>query len=86
VDLDIAAFSPPELLECLPECGDEGLSLLVLGKRHQHADASHPVGLLRTRCERPCSSRTPEKRDELAPLHVRSQAKETALYRLKRVL
>jgi hypothetical protein len=30
--------------------------------------------------------RAADKRDELAPLHVRPQAQETALYRLKRVL
>ena len=30
--------------------------------------------------------RAAEQRDELAPLHVRPQAQETASYRLKRVL
>jgi hypothetical protein len=42
--------------------------------------------LLRPRRQRPRSRRTAEKGDELAPLHVRPQAQETALYRLKRVL
>jgi hypothetical protein len=33
--------------------------------------------LLRAHRERPCRSRTAEKRDELAPTHIRSQAQET---------
>jgi hypothetical protein len=32
----------------------------------EHADARHPLGLLRMRGDRP-SRRTPEQRDELAP-------------------
>jgi hypothetical protein len=55
-------------------------------KRLMTGDPSHPVGLLRTRCERPCCRRATEKRNELAPLHFRPQAQETASYRLKRVL
>jgi hypothetical protein len=42
------------MLESLPECGDDGLSFPVaFGKRHQHADPSHAVWLLRPRCDRP---------------------------------
>ena len=60
VDPDVAALRPPELLESLPERRDPGLSFPVaLGKRHQHADPPHPVGLLRARGERP---RTPPRR------------------------
>jgi len=37
----------------------------------QHANPAHPIGLLRARNERPSARcRTPEKCDELAPLHV----------------
>jgi hypothetical protein len=32
------------------------------------------------------SRRSAEKRDEFAPLHIRTQAQGAALYRLKRVL
>ena len=70
VDPDVAAVRPPELLESLPECGDVGLSFRVtLGIAHQHADPPHPVGLLRTRRERPSGRRAAQQRDELAPLH-----------------
>ena len=36
---------------------------------HEHADAPHPLGLLRARRDRPRCRRTAEKRDELAPSH-----------------
>jgi hypothetical protein len=39
---------------------------IVLSYAQQHADASHPLGLLRTRRERP-RSHAAEQRDELAP-------------------
>jgi hypothetical protein len=69
VDPNVAAFHPPELLEFVSECGDEGPSLPVaLGKAHQHADPPHPVALLRARCERP-RRRAADERDELAPVH-----------------
>jgi hypothetical protein len=55
VDPDVVALRPPEPLESLPECGDEGLSFTVaLGKPHQHADPLHPVRLLPTRRSWPC--------------------------------
>jgi hypothetical protein len=38
----------------------------------ENSDPAHLIGLLRTRNERPCARRrsTPDKRDELASLHV----------------
>ena len=70
VELDIAAFRPPELLKSLPECAHVSLKFRVaLGMRHQHADVPHAVRLLRTRCEGPCRRRTADKRDEFAPSH-----------------
>jgi hypothetical protein len=39
----------------------------VGGQRREHADAPHPLALLRTRGERPRGRRAAEKRDELAP-------------------
>jgi hypothetical protein len=41
--------------------------------------------LLRVRSKRPCH-RAADECNELAPLHARSKAQETALYRIKRVL
>jgi hypothetical protein len=41
---------------------------ITFGVSHEHADAPHPLGLLRTRGERPCSRRAAEQRDEIAPI------------------
>ena len=41
---------------------------IVRGECHEHADAPHPLGLLRARRERPRRRRAAEQRDELAPL------------------
>jgi hypothetical protein len=71
VELDIAAFRPPELLEPLPECAHVRLKLRVaLRMGHQYADAPHAVGLLRVGREWPRRSSAAEERDELAPLHL----------------
>ena len=60
---DDLARCPPEVLEPLTECGDESLPFPVaLGMRHQHADASHLVGLKPEHRERPCRRRTAEGR------------------------
>src|SRR5262249_23311175 len=52
---------------------DAGLSFCVIRDPHQHADASHTLGLLRARRERPCR-RAAEKRDELAAIHLRGHS------------
>src|SRR5215468_6963292 len=49
------------------ECCDTALSFgIVHSYVHKHADAAHPLALLRPRCQRP-SRRSAEQRDELAP-------------------
>jgi hypothetical protein len=54
VDSDIAALRPADLLEPILERRDPSLSFLaVFGKRHQHADPPHALGLLRACCARP---------------------------------
>jgi hypothetical protein len=56
----------PNCCSPLQERRDAGLCLpIVGGEVHQHADASHPLALLRLRCERPCR-RAAEQRYELA--------------------
>jgi hypothetical protein len=42
---------------------------IVRGQAHEDANAPHPLGLLRTRRQRP-RSRAAEERDELAPSDV----------------
>src|SRR5262245_66604880 len=52
------------------ERSDASLSFHIGRSRaHEHADAPHPLALLRARRERPHSSCTAEQREELAPLH-----------------
>src|SRR5262249_33045967 len=69
-NLDLDVVSPPELGEFLAERVHARRPFRVsLGIRHQHADASHPLRLLRAGRERPCGSSAAEQRDELAALH-----------------
>src|SRR5262249_27651967 len=52
------------------ECSDASLSFHIGRSRaHEHADAPHPLALLRARRERP-RSRAAEQRDELATSHL----------------
>jgi hypothetical protein len=44
LDLQVAASYPTGLRERIEECRD--IALPVRGIRHQHADPSHPLGLL----------------------------------------
>src|SRR5262245_42484810 len=68
--LHIATVGPAELLQSLQECRVAGLTVRVIyGRGMEHADASHPLALLRPRRERPCRRRAAEQRDELTPSH-----------------
>src|SRR5262249_3660315 len=70
VDLDIASFNPAQALEASQQRCDIRLSLRIpLGVPHEHADAPHPLGLMRPRRERPCRHRAAEQCDEVAPFH-----------------
>ena len=42
---------------------------IVRGQRHEHADAPHPLGLLRARRQRP-RCRAAEQTEKFAPLHL----------------
>jgi len=93
VDPDVAALRPPELLESLAERRDVVLSFkIALGIRHQHADAPHPLTLLRPRCARPRRRRAAEEGDELTPLQLTKcipwprSARQQALHRHRRLL
>ena len=72
VDPHVAADGPAQLLQPLQERREAGLTFrIVRGRGHEHADAPHPLGLLRARRERPRAAAPPSSRDELAPPHVR---------------
>ena len=70
VDPHIAALGPAQLLQAICERYQTGLSFrAVCGHAHEHADAPHPLTLLRPRRERP-RRRAAEQRDELPPSHA----------------
>src|ERR1700720_2255005 len=70
IDLEIAALAPTELVETLPKYLKLRTCVrVVLGGVHQHANPAHPLGLLRTRRERPCD-RTAERGYKLPPCNV----------------
>jgi len=63
VDLHVAGDDPARLPQPLQERGDAGLSFRILrGRRHEHADAPHPLALLRACRERVRRCRAAEQR------------------------
>src|ERR1035438_6228828 len=65
IDPEIAALVPPELVEPLPKCRNARTCVrVVLGRRHQHANPPHSLGLLRTHRDRPCDCCAAKKGDE----------------------
>jgi len=62
VDLHVATDRPARLLQPLRKRRDAGLHYrIVRGQRHEHANAPHPLRLLRTRRERPHGCRAAER-------------------------
>ena len=86
IDPHVAAVGPAQLLQALQERRDAGCVPDRPRPCHEHADAPHPLGLLRARRERPRCRRATENTEKFPPPHVRPLAQETASYRLKRVL
>src|SRR6266540_641860 len=80
IDLDIAALGPPQLSKHLPKRRETDLRIrIALFASHQHADAPHPLGLLRARRQWP-RGRAAEQRDELAAVHsITSSAATSSL-------
>ena len=71
VDPQVAAVAPAQLLQGLCERREAGLSFrIVRGQIHEHADAPHPLRLLRARRQRPRSCRTAEQRDEVTAFQL----------------
>jgi hypothetical protein len=67
VDAQVGADGPAQRLERLQECCDARLSFRILcGKSVEHADAPHPLFLLREHRQRP-RRRAAKQRDEVAP-------------------
>src|SRR5262245_45932848 len=70
VNPDVTAVCPSQLLQSLQQRPHARLCLrIVLRQVHQHADAPHPLSLLRLRPEWPCRRRASEQRNELAASH-----------------
>src|SRR5262245_7144302 len=71
IDLNVMAGHPSDRLESLTQRLKIKLCIrIVLSYAQQHADASHPLGLLRARRERQRGRRAAEQRDELAAFHL----------------
>jgi hypothetical protein len=64
------ADGPTESLQCLQKPRETSLAFRIVRGTHEHADAPHPLALLRARSQRPHSSHAAEQCDELAPPHV----------------
>ena len=70
IDLQVAADRPAQQRQPLQERSDAGLIWrIVRGCGQEHADTPHPLGLLRSRHQRPRRRRAAEQRDELAAFH-----------------
>src|SRR5215831_2762856 len=70
VDAHVAANGPAQERQRLQERPNAGLPFqIVRSCGQEHADAPHPLALLRVRREWPCDCRAPDQRDELAPSH-----------------
>src|SRR5262249_38433034 len=80
-DPNIATLPPFQSLQLLLKRCCPGLSFgIALGKIRKHTDPAHPVGLLRTRRERPCHRGPAEHRHELAALHsITSSARASSV-------
>src|SRR5262249_1075561 len=70
VDLHIPADGPAQLLQPLMESCEAGLTFRIIGGIiHEHADAPHPLFLLREPRQRPRRRPAAEQRYERATLH-----------------
>ena len=62
VDADVLPDSPTQLLQALCKSRQAGVSFhIVRSEWREHADAPHPLGLLRARRERPRCCRAAER-------------------------
>src|SRR5262249_40174649 len=69
VDAEVLPNGPTQLLQALRKSRQTAVSFrIICSERREHADAAHPLALLRPRRERP-GGRTAEQHDELAALH-----------------
>jgi hypothetical protein len=79
LDPDVTALCPAELQKPLAQRRSPPRGFrIVLGIRHQHADARHPLWLLRARCERPRKRRAAEQSDEVAAVHSITSSARTS--------
>src|SRR5215471_12655049 len=82
VELDIAAFRPPQFCELLLEGLNTRLVLgVALSIRHEDSNAPNTICRLGTRCQGPSSDCAAEKRDEVASLHLLTQGEDQTLPR-----
>src|SRR5262249_20460974 len=79
VNSHVSAIGPAQLLQRLQECRNVALRarIVPVAAALNHCDVPHPLGLLRTRRERPrnCAA---HQRDELAPFHSITSSARTS--------
>jgi hypothetical protein len=69
-EVKVSTLDPPDAAKLLHKLPEAGLQVGVVGSQIvEHADAPHPLTLLRARRARPRCRRTSEQLDELAPFH-----------------
>src|SRR5262249_46808153 len=81
LDVDIATFDPPEILQAPAERrhAESAFGVLLRQPRNQHADAVHLLALLGARRQRP-RRHAAEQRDELAASHsITSSARASSI-------
>jgi hypothetical protein len=71
VDPHVAAVSPAQFLQPLHERRKAGVPFRIArSQRHERADASHPLGLLRARRQWQCHNSATDQRYEFTPPHA----------------
>src|SRR5262249_53514193 len=74
VDAEVLPNGPTQLLQALRKSRQTAVSFrIICSEWREHADAAHPLALLRARRERP-RCRAAEQRDEVAPSYVTCHA------------
>src|SRR5262249_13472188 len=81
IDSEVASIRPAELLKALPKYSHAGADIrIAFRNRHQHADMTNSLRLLRARREWPRRRRAAETNNDLASIHsITSSASASSL-------
>jgi hypothetical protein len=80
LDLQVAIFDPPQLIETVIECRNPRSRFkVILRDVSDYANTPHALWRLRTRPKRPRSRCDPEERDEVAACHSMTSSADTMI-------